>query len=216
MIARGLVVLLVAAGCSKGPQSSATPTPPPKDAADAAPQAPAKPDERGSNMSDDAVIKAYYKQHGWGEPEKIKPSSHVPGLYDVDGEGRVLVHQGKIAEGGGVAALTSYVRASKLALKPPLDTAELLELVGAFEAYPPITGFSPTGYYTNGPYKELNPRAVFDDRGAHLVLSYLLVAPTEATAHPNIVRVARWTLDLGTDGNVAWRSEEIKFDTKQK
>src|SRR4030095_6187640 len=101
MTARGLAVLVAVAACSKGPQSTA-PTAAPKDAAEPT----GKPEPKGPTMSADAVIKADYTQAGWGEPEKIKQSPHVPGLYDVDGESRVLVHQGKVADGGGLPALS--------------------------------------------------------------------------------------------------------------
>jgi len=164
-------------------------------------------------MSDDAVIKAYYKQQGWGEPAKIKQSPRVPGMYDVDGESQVLVHDGKLVEGGGLAAFTSYLRATKLAPKPPLELKDMLELVAAFDAYPETKAYNAQAYYNNPRYKELNPKLAFDDKGGHLVLHYWVPVPKGPA--PQFARVVRWTLDVGSDGKAAWREEEIKFDTSK-
>lgn len=215
MTAYRFAVLAVVVGCSKAPQSTAAA---PKDAAaTTAPTAPtvsidaaAAVKDKGPKMSDDATIKAYYKQHGWGEPVQIKPIARVPGLYDVEGERKLLVHDGKVVEGGGLAAFTSYVRATKLAPKPPLELGDMIELLAAFDAYPETAAYDRRSHIGGSKYPALEPKLAFDGGGAHLVLHYWV--PTPAGPARSVVRVDRWTLDLGNDGKLAWRSEQIQFD----
>jgi len=218
MTAHRIVVLALVAGCSKGPQSTATAAPK-DDAATAvatpdAAQPAGNPDDKGpTTMTDDAVIKAYYKQHGWGEPVQIKPIARVPGLYDVEGESKLLLQGGRVVEGGGLPAFTSYLRATKLAIKPPLERADVLELVAAFDAYPDIAAYDRRGHISGGKHATLEPKLAFDGTGGHLILHYW-VPVTAGPARP-VVPVDRWTLDLASDGKLAWRTERIQFDTSK-
>lgn len=165
----------------------------------------------------DQVITAYFEAKGWGKPTEVVSFPNVPGLYRAefsDGAEYLAIQHDKVVTARGLAAAGAFLREAKVLDHAP-SAKDLTTLLTLFEALPPTKVPAPDQFYDFPKHTELNPRLELANGAGKLTLCYLLPNAGHATAQPAIVRVTRWTLALGKDGKLAWRSEDTKFDTSK-
>ena len=136
----------------------------------------------------------------------------------------VLVHRGEVlSENQGVAALGRYLWELAAEDRQGLTATDLGQLVGYFDAYPPVDKRSPWAYYDGSadhPWGPDHPpilphiewskaqgwfRIYFDDSSGGGMVS---------ESFPRTL--AEWTLILSSDGKGAWSQRQRRYSLTQK
>lgn len=151
-------------------------------------------------------------------PEKVRDANpRLPFLFDaaLPGHSWVLVHQGKVIDGGGLSALGSYLDAIDAYADRALIADDVTDLLYVFGAFPPVdaAAASPESYYTDED-PELAMRATWHGNDLDLRLAYLLrypsnpdIAPSEDTSPTWEMPVSFWTLHLRKGTVPTWTEE---------
>lgn len=170
-------------------------------------------------MTAEAILTKHYADKGWGQPVELVPYERVPYLYRVDFSDKgdyAVVHHGKVVEGKGLEAMASYMKDVKLMSQAKLEANDLIGLLLAFHAFPPVQGIDPEGYYALDALPRLKPRLELGVDEGRLTLNYIF--PNVAGGplpNPNVVPVKRWTLDIPKSYAAKWREEVLKIDTSK-
>ncbi|MDQ3366844.1 MAG: hypothetical protein M3680_15585 [Myxococcota bacterium] len=164
----------------------------------------------------EALLTAHYQQQGWGTPLEVITYERVPGLFQAefaDGADYVVVQDGKVVAGKGLAALGTYMRAVDLLAHRP-EAKDLTTLLAVFGALPPVSGYAtPDQFYDYAKHAQLNPKVELAGDAGRLILHYLVPRQGGPVPNPNLVTVKRWTLEIPKTYKLAWHEAETKLDT---
>jgi hypothetical protein len=168
-----------------------------------------------SGTGDDAVVVGYFAQKSWAvvRVERFARLPHVYRAVFADGAQVVRVRDGRVTDGKGLDAMAAYMRSEKVLAQPALSFDDVITLVDLFDAY--ASSYLGQGYYLGKEHKALAPSFAFHDGAGQLKLYYVLPhGGVEAVPNPNVIKVARATLEVSKDSAPAWKSETFDFDTK--
>ena len=172
---------------------------------------------------------------GWKQAEAIaakaavgqldKRSDALPFMFMADSPAAVLVHNGAVVTSKGAAAAGSYLRDLGIVDGQGPKIADVLFVLFAFEAWPPVEGV-PEEHFINSPdnqsLEELTARIDMETDAAHIVLHYWLPEPemsaedqendvgsVDPEAVVSAVRpLLRTTLVIPKTGDAAWKPIE--------
>jgi len=136
----------------------------------------------------------------------------------------VLVHDGQVIEGGGLAKLGAYLDAIDVYADRALTADDVTDLLYVFQAFPPVDAMAGAPeYYLTEEGTELSVRATWRGHDLDLTLAYRLEAPnvpglqaggmTTADSATWQMMVSFWTLHL-RKGVLPRRTEERRQITR--
>lgn len=161
----------------------------------------------------------------------VKRSDSLPFMFMADSPPAVLVHEGKLVTEKGPAAAGSYLRDLGIIQGKGPAIADVLFVLYAFDAFPPITEV-PNQQYVNVPGEprliDLTARIDYDGESAQVVLHYMLpekeppagisvgagasgASGDYGPEGPPPRPVIRAILDIPGTGAAAWRMEKLMW-----
>jgi hypothetical protein len=173
-----------------------------------------------------AIAERYADQKHHFPADKVRAANpRLPFLFDaaLPGASWVLVHDGRVVEGGGLADLGAYLDAIDVYADHALTTDDVTDLLYVFEALPPVPpeAVSPTSYVTDED-GELAARASWHGHELDVRLAYILryASPSdvvsEDTSETWEMPVSFWTLHLRKGAVPTWTEERRELTRKRE
>ncbi len=160
-------------------------------------------------------------------PDKVREGNpRLPFLFDaaLPGTSWVLVHDGKVTDGGGLAKLGPYLDAVDVYADHALTAGDVTDLLYVFGAFPPVDAAAGSPeYYVTDEGTELSMRTNWRGHDLDLILAYRLQAPSDPDIHPgdstadtSETTVSFWTLHLGKGAAPRWTEERRELTQKRE
>jgi len=160
-----------------------------------------------------------------------KRSDALPFLFTAESPPVVLVHHGAVVRGKGPKVVGEYLRDLGIIEGHGPQIDDILFLLGAFEALPPVTEV-PKESFVHAPgdakLADVTASVYFDGLTASITLTYFLGPPTapkggsgppgpgdtvgskDPNYKPSMIRpIARCTLMIPKTGDLAWKVERL-------
>jgi len=179
-----------------------------------------------------AEARAIAEQHAdateHAPPDKVREGNpRLPFLFDaiLAKSSWVLVHDGQVIEGGGLAKLGAYLDAIDVYADRALTADDVTDLLYVFQAFPPVDAMAGAPeYYLTEEGTELSVRATWRGHDLDLTLAYRLEAPnvpglqaggmTTADSATWQMVVSFWTLHLRKGALPRWTEERRQITRK--
>ena len=158
-------------------------------------------------------------------PDKVRDANpRLPFLFDaaLPGTDWVLVHKGKVIDGGGVQGLGTYLDAVDVYADRALTADDVTDLLYVFKAFPPVApeAASPESFYTDEA-PDVAVRATWHGHELELRLAYRLEygsasgVVSEDTSDTWKMPVSFWTLHLRKGAVPTWTEERRELTRKR-
>jgi hypothetical protein len=174
-----------------------------------------------------AVKYADDKHHFDGDSVR-EGNPRLPFLFDaaLPGASAVLVHEGRIVDGGGSDALGRYLDAVDVYENRALTTDDVLDLLYVFDVFPTVDkAASSPQFYVTEENTELSMRSRWNGDALEFTLAYRLQPPRGhydgGESEPEgpqetVLTVSFWTLHLQKHVAPRWTEQRRRWDYERE
>jgi hypothetical protein len=172
------------------------------------------------------IARQHVAAQGWRDRghDRYQPNPRVKYLFKYL-HLSVLVHRGEVLpENQGVAALARYLWELGAEDRQGLTATDMGQLIGYFDAYPPVQKRSPWAYYDGSadhPWGSDHPAVLPHIEWSMERASFRIYFDDSSDGGENVSDelpriLAEWTLTLSSDGKGAWSERQRRYSLPRK